>query len=234
MPDKTQQKGIRNTVIFCLIAVALVLGIFVQRIVRDNQVVDIQDLSSLIILPKPSEVINVSLLDQNGYEFNVPENLLGKWSVMFFGFTHCSSICPATMSAFMQTMGELNKYGIESDNVAFYLVSVDPQRDTPQVIKDYLSWTDGKIMGVTGEHSKIAEFASQVSIAFAKMPAVNIMHGQHAMHGADSDDANAYVIEHSTQIIIFNPMGHFHGFLKAPHNPKVIAASIYTLKKSLN
>ena len=106
-----------------------------------------------------------SLLDHNGA--TVTEAILrGKPSAVFFGFTHCPDVCPTTL---MEAAGWIEALGPDADMMRFVFVTVDPERDTPQVLSEYLSAFSPKIVGVTGEPENVWAMAKD----HAKKPAVD-------------------------------------------------------------
>ena len=128
---------------------------------------------------------------------------MGKWCVIYFGFTHCPDICPTTLAV----MAEAERSLGENDKFHGVLVTVDPQRDTPEVLATYVSAFSRGFTGLTGTREQIAALASQVSVAFAKVPT----------------GEGGYSMDHSGQIVMINPEGQYHGFIKMPHTAQTIA-----------
>ncbi len=87
------------------------------------------------------------LVDQNGAPFT-DQNLKGKTFLVFFGFTHCPDVCPTTLFEISEIM---RKLGSDADRTAVLFITVDPERDTPESIKDYLASFDPHIRGLTGD-----------------------------------------------------------------------------------
>ena len=85
-----------------------------------------------------------NIINQNSFD--------GPLTAIFFGFTHCPDVCPMTLNKMDIVLSKLNK---ENENLKFFFISVDPERDTPEVIKDYLSNFDNNFIGITGEPEKI-------------------------------------------------------------------------------
>ena len=101
-----------------------------------------------MVLPQSRALPQFSLLDQNGTEFNT-ESLRDQWSVLFFGFTHCPDICPATL----QQLAIARKRVLDGGRSTFpniVLISVDPERDTPAVMAEYIGHFGDRMTGVTG------------------------------------------------------------------------------------
>jgi len=232
MPMPRPRKGLFRTVASCLLIVVLSVGLLVSRLVGER-LPDVEQLSAqgLVVLPRPREMPPLALVDEDGRSFSPHDQFRGRWSLVFFGFTHCPDICPATMAVLSQVREQLADYRDLQSRLALYLVSVDPERDSPAVMREYLSWTNGRIRGVTGEHGRIAAFAGQVGVAFGKVP-LSRDYGGAGHHDHHQGAANGgYMVDHSTQILIFNPRGHLHGYLKMPHEPQMIAQALRVLDR---
>src|SRR5581483_9210577 len=89
----------------------------------------------------------------------------GRIMLVFFGFTHCPDICPVTVSTLSKAMALL---GGQADSVAPIFISVDPERDTPQVMKDYLSNFDKHMIGLTGTPEQVRQVTEAYKVYFAK------------------------------------------------------------------
>jgi len=147
------------------------------------------------------------LVDQTGKP--VDETLLkGKWSVVFFGFTYCPDVCPTTMAAMAQAQDRL---GPKAKKVQFVFVSVDPERDTPAQVANYLNneaFPKGTL-GLTGSKAQVAAAARAYRVYYAK-----------AGEGAD------YTINHSTASYLMDPKGRFARVLPYNIGPDEIARQI--------
>lgn len=131
------------------------------------------------------------LIDHNGQRVS-RESFFGKFVVVFFGFTHCRVVCPralARISSALDQLGEL------ADDVVPLYISVDPERDTPQVLKQFLAASYPRFVGLTGERSKIDAMKSNFRV-FAKK----------------ADDANApdgYTVPHTALTYMLNTEGQY-------------------------
>jgi protein SCO1 len=117
------------------------------------------------------------------------EDLAGKVSPIFFGYTSCPDICPMTLLRLQSALEEL---GPERDDVQVVFVSVDPERDTPERVSAYARAVDPSFLGVTGSEEEIAHVASQYGIYHAK---------------AEGSDATGYLVDHSATIVVLNEAG---------------------------
>jgi protein SCO1/2 len=119
-----------------------------------------------IEIPGERTLPDFTLTDQNGNAFTL-SSLKNKAVVIYFGYTHCPDVCPLTLSKFKQTIERL---GPEADKVAFIFVTVDPERDTPEVLKKYLSFYSEKIIGLSGSPEKVYSVLRLYNIYAAKNP----------------------------------------------------------------
>ena len=134
------------------------------------------------------------LVNQDGQA--VDQSLLnGKWSLVFFGFTYCPDYCPTTLQMLEATKAAL---GDRADDVQIVFVSVDPERDTPQALKDYLS-SDGfpeGVIGLTGTPEQIRTAADAYRAVYQKV-----------------GEGEAYTMNHSLTIYLMGPDGRFRSAL---------------------
>jgi protein SCO1/2 len=95
------------------------------------------------------------------------ENLAGKPYAVFFGFTHCPEVCPTALSEVSRVFDDL---GDQADDLTVLFISVDPERDTPEVLREYVSSFTGRIVGLSGTPEQIAEVARQFRVYYEKVP----------------------------------------------------------------
>ena len=132
-----------------------------------------------------------ALTDQNGEPFSSAD-LKGKPYAIFFGYTHCPDICPATL---FEMSTALENLAADADKLGMVFVTVDPARDTPEFLKDYLSAFDPRIVGLTGTEEDIAATAKAFHTVYKKVP------------GDDGD----YSMDHSASVILMDAEGQFVG-----------------------
>ncbi|HTZ35176.1 MAG TPA: SCO family protein [Stellaceae bacterium] len=130
-----------------------------------------------------------SLVDQNGKPFT-DANLKGKWQLVFFGYTHCPDVCPTALNDLSLALDQL---GNKRSTVGIVFISVDPERDTPAVLKSYVGSFDGPIVGLTGTPAEVAQAAKDYKVYYAKHPTAG----------------GGYDMDHSALIYIMDPQGRF-------------------------
>ena len=141
------------------------------------------------VFESPRIISDAELIDQEGRPFQLSQ-LRGRVALVFFGFTHCPDTCPLTMAKFRQ----LEESGaVDLEKVAYVLISVDAERDTPAVLKDYLARFSPRFIGLTGDPNKINAVAGNFSASFfPDNPS-----------GPDGD----YTVAHSRQAFVLDPAG---------------------------
>ncbi len=208
--------GIRSTVAMCLLFVCIVLIAFVYNTTKVKTVSfeELQKQGS-VMLPRPREIAGIELQSDSGEVFSEADLADGAWTFLFFGFTNCPDICPTTMSLMGQAVNELTPE--EQQDFRGVLVSIDPERDDLESLGSYGRAFSPGFTGVTGSIANLATFATQVNAAFQKMP------GQ-------GDEP--YTIDHTGNVLIVNPRGHYHGFIKMPHTRAKIVETFRALRAS--
>lgn len=199
-------RNIANTVIACVAFIAVVLGLTLNRILSPAVMTHEQlNENGLFVYDVPRRFSGFALTDHNGKPFT-QDWLTGKWSLLFFGYTFCPDICPITLATIRQFEGLLADTEA-AGSVQVAMISVDPQRDTPEKLRGYMGFFSPDYMGATGEYIDIFNLARQLNVAFGYQPQEN----------------GEYLVNHSGEIILINPDGHFHGFFKMPHDPERMA-----------
>ncbi|MDN3030417.1 MAG: SCO family protein [Candidatus Tisiphia sp.] len=129
------------------------------------------------------------LTDQDDKIFN-SDNLKGKLSLIYFGFTYCPDICPTSLQKIMEVINTLDKYKID---VEFVFITIDPKRDSSDVIKEYLKHFNSKFIGLTGSEQQIKEVADKFKVYYAKID-------------TNSED---YMLDHSSFVYLMDRQGKY-------------------------
>lgn len=135
----------------------------------------------------------------------------GKPTLMFFGFTHCPAICPGTLADISLWYEKLGK---DADKLQTLFISVDPERDTPPVMADYLKAFDAHIVGLTGTPEQVAGMAKAYKVFVKKMPPM---------------PNGGYMVNHSASILAFNAKGELVSTIDASENRDVAFEKIRKL-----
>jgi protein SCO1/2 len=146
------------------------------------------------------------LTDQSGQTVT-EKNLLGKPSLIFFGFTHCPDVCPTSLFEMSEVLRAMGK---DADRVNAYFVSVDPERDTAAAMKDYLSSFDPHLKGLTGDPAAVAKIISEYRVYAKKVPL------------KDGD----YTMDHTALVYLMGRDGKFVAPFNLKQTPQQAAADL--------
>ncbi|WP_378952569.1 SCO family protein [Mesorhizobium sp. ANAO-SY3R2] len=150
-----------------------------------------------------------TLVDQKGAAITEAA-FRGQPSAVFFGFTHCPEVCPTTL---VELDGWLKQLGDDGRNIRAYFVSIDPERDTPEVMNTYVSNVSDRITGITGEPAKIAAMAKSFGIYSKKVET----------EGGD------YTMDHTASVLLLDSKGDFFGTIAYEENPEAALAKLKRL-----
>ena len=136
-----------------------------------------------------------ALTDHNGKPRTLAD-FKGKAVVMFFGYTQCPDVCPTTMAEMANVMKEL---GPQADKVQVLFVTVDPARDTPQILSQYVPAFDKRFLGLYGDEAATAKVAKEFKGFYQKVP---------------GKTAGSYTMDHTAGSYVFDPQGHIRLFVR--------------------
>lgn len=142
------------------------------------------------------------------------DRLRGHWSLMFFGFTSCPDVCPATLGMLAQTEKMLADLP-QAQRPHVILVSVDPKRDTPEKLAAYVKFFSPSFTGITAPQEKVDAFTRQLGVPVAFTPV-----------------EGGYMVDHSAAIFLIDPEGAMRALFSAPHTPKLIAEDYRRIVKA--
>ena len=194
----SNQPGVRWTIAGVLLFMTIVVASFIHR-VGEPRIMSLAETraNGLFLFDTPRDVGDFSLTDHRGLSFT-RDDLRGRWTLIFFGFTHCPDICPTTMAELAELKSQLAD--TEASDARVVMVSVDPARDTPDRLAQYVPYFHPDFIGVTGEFADILSVAQRLNAPFRKV----------------SEPDGGYQMEHSANVMLMNPRGDYHGFFRAP------------------
>lgn len=150
---------------------------------------------------KTKQLTDFNLTQHQGDAFTLA-HLKGKWSFIFFGYTHCPDICPVTLTLLRQVKQKLAAHPEYIDDTQYIFVSVDGQRDTPEKLAEYVNYFDPQLIGASGTEQQVNALTRQLGIVYIRQPEVT---------------AGQYFIDHSATIVLINPQGEIAKQFIAPH-----------------
>jgi protein SCO1/2 len=193
---------------YILIAVALLLGFFVKDYFdlggtktqaaeetadNSNNRIDNQ-YKTLLIYPKKNPLPNFSMVNQDGIAFN-NENFKGKWNLIFSGFTNCPDVCPNTLTQMTQLYQLMNQKTKDKFQIIF--LSVDPERDTPEYLKQYLDYFHEDFKGISGKKD-------QIDLVIKSLGGI---------YSLNKEEGEFYTVDHSARIFIVGPNSERYGIV---------------------
>ena len=217
MDTDPRSKAVRKTVMVILAAIAVVLGLTVNKFLsRPSLSKEQLQQMGTVIFDTPRTFTMTGLVDHNGQPFT-SENLQGRWTLVYFGFTFCPDICPATLSQLNKLDALIKEQSPElAKNLQYVMVSVDPKRDTAEKLKNYVPYFNKDFIGVTGEINNIYNLAVQMNVPFTPV--------------VDSQD-DFYLVDHGANLTLINPQGDYQGFIRPPMEPSKLMAVLNHIGK---
>lgn len=195
-------QSLRTTALIVgLIAFGAGIGAFTARYYPPAPTARIEGL----MWPNPKQLGPFAAVDQDGRPFTL-DRLLGKWSFLFFGYTHCPDVCPVTLSVLSQFERRLAEDKVDAP-AQMVFVSVDPQRDTTVRVRDYVRYFSPGMIGVSGTEAEIQSLTSQIGIA--------ILH-------YDPDPQGNYLVDHSASVFLIDTKGRLLLVFPAPQNAEAM------------
>ncbi|MAD75301.1 MAG: SCO family protein [Rheinheimera sp.] len=161
------------------------------------------------VLTEPRPLAHFQLQDQHGNAFSNTD-LEGSWTILFSGFTYCPDICPLTLGQLLAAEQQMT--GSRQHKIVF--ITVDPERDTPASLKQYLGLFQPQWIGLTGKPENLSKLLDSMGLAQVRIPSL---------------PGENYSIEHSTAIVLLNPQGKMAGYWKAPLDTAQLAADFSLL-----
>ena len=172
------------------------------------------------VLKPPRPVAQMTLTDQHGAPVTA-ESLAGRWTVLFFGFTHCPDVCPTTLARLAGVQRRLPE--AVRPRVRFMLVSVDPMRDTPERLAEYVGQFGQDFVGATAPLGELAPLLRELGVSYAYTAEEHGEHAGHAEHGAP-----AYTVTHSETLYVLDPKARLHAVFTDPKDDYALLRDLST------
>jgi protein SCO1/2 len=168
------------------------------------------------------------LRDHRGETFD-NNALNGKWSVVFFGYASCADICPTTLAVMNQLYQRLDKEQYDMSRIQFVFVSVDPVRDSPEVLRDHVTFFNPAFLGVTGERRHINRLVYDLGARY------DFMERETRKIITDIRQLDAkgdYLVGHMGDLFVIAPNGRLVGYIYPPHQPQRSYEALRLIQKS--
>ena len=193
---------IKKNIILIGLFIFIVLSLFINklttpRVLSTNELL----INGLFLFENPKQISDFSFYSANGEVFN-KTNLNDKWTLMYFGFTRCPDECPTTMYQISKLIKVLREKEFPLNDKQWVLVSIDPERDSPEDIDKYAKGFDEAFVGVVNERPMLLNLATQLSV-------------NNIMPSSDKLDLS-HLDNHMNNIILLDPSGDFAGIFRPP------------------
>ena len=166
-----------------------------------------------LVPPKPVQPFQ--LIDHHNNPFTL-DSLKQKWTLMFFGYTHCPDVCPTTMQVLADVDKRLAKNEAElHKDTRVVFVSVDPKRDNTEQLAKYVPYFNRSFLGVTGSADQIEQLTKQLGIMYLQVK-----------------QGEGYLVDHSASILLFGPDAKLHGIFSAPHTTDRLLQDYIKLRRA--
>ena len=211
---------IRHGIILSISAlIAAGAGIWMGQQSTDNSQIAIKpDAIQGAIYPAAKVIKDFSLVNQNA-ETITKASFINKWSLIFVGYTHCPDVCPTTMAVMNQVSEIMQQQSIQPPRIVF--LSIDPERDTVELLKPYVTYFNKDFIGLTGSIEEVTKLSIQLNAVFRKSS------GSPGSSDSSGEISKTnYLMDHSSALMLINPEGNLQSILTAPHTPGNIIESI--------
>ncbi|WP_394173886.1 SCO family protein [Thalassotalea litorea] len=182
-------------ILIILAIVAAAIGLVLYQVYSQSQQVE-----QALVYQQPRSILPFVMTDHNGDEF-ANEQLNGKWSLVFFGYTSCPDVCPVTLQELNYVYANLNKAA--NDPVQVLLVSADPRRDSQQRLNNYINYFNKEFIALRAEHDVLFPFSRNLGLMYSI---------------TDDMSKENYLVNHSASIVLINPKGQIQAIFKPEIN----------------
>jgi len=164
-------------------------------------------------LPQPKVLSPFTLTDQDGQPFGL-DNLKGRWTFVSIGFTACGYICPTNMATYRAIDQEIGTAGAKQA-VNFLFISVDPERDNPEQLRQYVRRFDPRFLGATGSHDRLQPLVRELGLMYGR--------------SEEMEGGTDYMVDHSASMLLLDPQARLVAVFSWPHDSTALAADFAVL-----
>lgn len=184
-----------------------------------------------VILPMPKPLAPFRLLDHNRKPFLL-DNLKDQWTFLFFGYTHCPDVCPLAMGRLSEVFEQLKKAKSPAmERTRGMFISVDPKRDTPEHLKQYVLYFNPEFLGVTGSEKQIKAFTKQIGAMYFMESEFKDPEKQAEKKPQKKTDPTDYSISHTSAFFLMDPLGRLVAIFPEYNNTDMIIEEYVRIRK---
>jgi protein SCO1 len=195
---------------------AMLAGVWLADVYRehDSRAVLLPD-QVVTLFPEPKPLTAFALTDHKNRVFDLA-SLKGKWSFLFFGFTHCPDVCPTTLAVLARARDNIAKNTVDAEDIQFVFISVDPNRDTASKLSQYVTYFHTTFLGVTGNDAQIGNLAGQLDAAYQV---------------AFTPGMENYPVYHTATVFLVDPRARYHAMFTPPLDAETISRRFKVLRE---
>jgi len=199
-----------------VVLAAILAGVWLAAAYRENgsRAILLSD-QTMTLFPDPKPLTAFAFTDHENRVFDL-SRLKGKWSFLFFGYTHCPDICPTTLAILARAHENIVKSTVGAKDVQFVFISVDPNRDTAGNLKQYVSFFDTTFLGVTGDDAQLGKLAGQLGAAYEV---------------AITPGLDNYPVYHSAAVFLVDPRARYHAVFAPPLDAEGISRRFKVMRE---
>jgi len=168
-----------------------------------------------VLRPEPKALQDFGLVGSNGQPFTL-ERLEGKWTMLFFGYTYCPDICPTALAMLSAVFRQLEPHPEVLGNTQVVFISVDPRRDTPERLAEYVAYFDERFTAATGASEEVDNLVRQVGAGYQTEPA---------------DSSGNYLVSHTGSVFLVDPGANLVGAFSFPHQAATILGQYLKIRE---
>ncbi|MDA0759879.1 MAG: SCO family protein [Proteobacteria bacterium] len=181
-----------------------VLSLFVNKLTTPRYLSAPELLvNGLYVFPEPKLFSEFTLLTSENRSIT-QDDLMGKWTLVYFGFTRCPNECPVAMSLIKNLYSTLENKNFNLSDKQTLLITIDPENDSPKMVDDYAKAFNTGFIGARGERPMLLSLATQLNVMVVEPPK------------NDSHHSIDHLENHSNNILLIDPQGKYFGFFRAP------------------
>lgn len=171
-------------------------------------------LQNAVLYPSPRAIPDFHLTQTNGAPLTL-DAWRGRWDIVYFGYSSCPDVCPTTLATFKSVWRDLQARGL-TDKVRFNFISVDPQRDTPELLGKYVSYFNPDFVAATGSDDELTRLTHSLGLIYSR-----------------TTDANGTIeVDHSGSAVIVDPDGKLIGLFRPPFDAPAVVSDMTMLMSS--
>jgi protein SCO1/2 len=198
-----------------VVLAAMLVGAWLAATYRENgsRAILLPD-QVMTLFPAPKPLAAFAFTDHQNRVFDL-SRLKGKWSFLFFGYTHCPDVCPMTLATLARVHENILKSTVGAKDVQFVFISVDPNRDTASKLGQYVTYFDATFLGVTGDDAQLGNLAGQLGAAYQ----VEVKPG-----------TENYPVYHTAAVFLVDPQARYHAVFAPPFDAEGISRRFEVLR----